>query len=368
MNLSADHILPGKDVTLTWSVNNAFSQTLQQCYGYGALSGKVPLTGSVTAKGVPAGSYTASIVCGGTETGFVRLVVGSTQITAGSGVPSVYVGQPVGLYANIANDGNPVPTGTVQFLYGTAVVGSATLGAGIASFVLPTANVPPGTYTLTAKYLGDGNYSPVASAPFSLTVLPKIATTVALTPATQTLVQGQTATFTATTGSSASGSYPDGTVNLLFGANVIATATQSSGYTASVTFSPVTSGFPAGTYSLTAQYLGSAIYQASTSSPVTVKIVNGDSITVAANPNPVPAGQSFKLTATLMGSPLPTGTVVFYAGSRDIGSTTVNGSGVATVTVAAGTLTSGSYQVTGYYAGDSNNVAITSSPVTLTVD
>jgi hypothetical protein len=101
---------------------------------------------------------------------------------------------------------------------------------------------------------------------------------------------------------------------------------------------------------------------------VTVKIVNGDSITVAANPNPVPAGQSFKLTATLMGSPLPTGTVVFYAGSRDIGSTTVNGSGVATVTVAAGTLTSGSYQITGYYAGDSNNVAITSSPVTLTVD
>jgi hypothetical protein len=345
---------------------------MQQCYGYGALSGKVALGGNLTASNVAAGIYPVSIICGGTETGFVKLTVGNTQVAASSSSSSITSGQSVGLSAAVANDGNPVPTGTVQFVSGSTVLGSTALGAGAlpgqAYFYASTAGVAPGTYSVVAKYLGDGNYAPASSAPFNVTVTPKIATTLALTPATQTLVEGQTASFTATLGSSgAYGNYPTGTINLLNGSTVVATANQSSPDLTSLTLSPVTSGIPAGTYTLTAQYLGSPYYLGSTSPPVTIKIVNGDTVTVAANPNPVPKGEGFTLTATLTGKPLPTGTVVFNAGAQDVGSATVSGSGVATVTVAAGTLASGNYQLTAYYAGDSNNVPITSSAITLTV-
>jgi hypothetical protein len=45
----------------------------------------------------------------------------------------------------------------------------------------------------------------------------------------------------------------------------------------------------------------------------------------------------------------------------------LNGSGVATVTIPAGTLAAGSYQITADYAGDSNNPATNSPAITLTV-
>ena len=56
MTLSKSHVLPGGSAQLTWQVKNAFSNTMQQCYGYGGLSGKVALSGTATVTAAETGS------------------------------------------------------------------------------------------------------------------------------------------------------------------------------------------------------------------------------------------------------------------------------------------------------------------------
>jgi len=80
----------------------------------------------------------------------------------------------------------------------------------------------------------------------------------------------------------------------------------------------------------------------------------------------VPANASFTLTATVQANK-PTGTVVFYDGSSELASATLNGSGVGQIKLPAGTLAAGTYSMTAYYAGDANNPSATSSAVSLTV-
>jgi subtilase family serine protease len=51
------------------------------------------------------------------------------------------------------------PTGTVQFLVDNAVVGTATLSSGVATYNLVTSSLTSGGHTVSAAYLGDPNYS-----------------------------------------------------------------------------------------------------------------------------------------------------------------------------------------------------------------
>jgi hypothetical protein len=96
-----------------------------------------------------------------------------------------------------------------------------------------------------------------------------------------------------------------------------------------------------------------------------VTAVDTTPVTLAISPNPVPSDMSFKLTATITGKYSPSGTVAFYVnGSQDLASGNVSNS-VATVTVPAGTLASGTYSMTAYYAGDSNNPSGTSAALTV---
>jgi hypothetical protein len=82
----------------------------------------------------------------------------------------------------------------------------------------------------------------------------------------------------------------------------------------------------------------------------------------------VPAGDNFTLSATVKNIyGTPTGSVIFSAGSTELAATTLNGSGVATATIQAGTLASGTYSITAAYAGDSKNPSGTSAPYSLTV-
>jgi len=64
-----------------------------------------------------------------------------------------------------------VPTGTVAFYYHNAVVASAPLNAsGVAAFSASSSAVPPGSYPVTAQYLGDASDSPSTSAAVTVTV------------------------------------------------------------------------------------------------------------------------------------------------------------------------------------------------------
>jgi hypothetical protein len=192
------------------------------------------------------------------------------------------------------------------------------------------------------------SYSVVlATTQTALTVAPNPA--VILTPVT----------FTATV--TGNGVTPAGSVNFLANGVVVGTSTLSGG-TATFTDSTLT----AGSYTMTAEYLGNATEATSTSPNVseTVSIIPtttvlGTASTSAANPQVV-------LVAAVINNstgPEPTGTVTFYNGTTSLGTATLSASGVATLTpnLAAGT----NYSIDAVYSGDSQHSSSTSQTISI---
>jgi CubicO group peptidase (beta-lactamase class C family) len=95
------------------------------------------------------------------------------------------------------------------------------------------------------------------------------------------------------------------------------------------------------------------------------------STTVAASPNPATVGQSVTLTATVKkssGTGSPTGSVTFKTGTTLIGSSNLNGSGVATFAASSNGLPTGSYPITASYGGDANDAVSNSTATTVTLN
>jgi YVTN family beta-propeller protein len=97
----------------------------------------------------------------------------------------------------------------------------------------------------------------------------------------------------------------------------------------------------------------------------TFNVVQAASTTaLVADVNPVVVGGAVKFTATVTsaGSTIvPTGTVTFLDGTTSIGSSALNGSAVATLTIS--TLTAGTHSITATYSGDTNFTGSTSTAV-----
>lgn len=103
-----------------------------------------------------------------------------------SATPStITAGQTTTIAASLVSVGNVVPTGTVSFVNGTSVLGTASLnGSGVATLAL--SSLATGSYTVTAAYSGDGNYAAGVSSAVALqvnaaTVTPPPVTTPPLT-------------------------------------------------------------------------------------------------------------------------------------------------------------------------------------------
>ena len=97
---------------------------------------------------------------GGTNGNSIVLteVYPSTTTVAANPTTAVY-GQPVDLTATVSGpDGDPTPTGTVDFYNGSTLLGTGTLASGIASLPSVT-SLPVGDNSITATYLGDSNYA-----------------------------------------------------------------------------------------------------------------------------------------------------------------------------------------------------------------
>jgi len=263
----------------------------------------------------------------------------------------------------------PAATGKVNFLLGSTVIGTATLVNNVATLTASTAGVPPGTYNIVASYVGDANYGPATSASVRITVLAKGTTSTALTPTTQTLLQGGSASLTATVTTNSPYGAPTGSVKFLVGTTTVGTVALAyeNSTSSSATLTASTASIAAGAYSVSASYTGDSGNLASNSNAVTVIVTPTTPVTLAISPNPVPVNTSFIMTATVKGKDSPSGTVFFHVnGTQDLASANVSG-GVAQVTVPAGMLAAGTYQITAQYAGDSNNPAGTSPAVSLTV-
>ena len=133
-------------------------------------------TASVTTTQLSAGAHTIQAVYSDPQsffsgsTGQLTQTVNasaSTTTLSTSANPSVY-GQAVTFTATVAGTGG-TPTGSVNFLDGGVVLGSATLNSGVAVY---SAALQGGTHSITAVYAGDTNFSGSTSAGVSETVNP----------------------------------------------------------------------------------------------------------------------------------------------------------------------------------------------------
>src|SRR2546422_1973861 len=124
----------------------------------------------------------------------------STATTLTSSVnPSVF-GQSVTFTATVTvtAPGAGSPTGTVNFVDGATNIGSCSLPAAAPfSCTFSTSALSVATHSITATYVGDGNFNTSTSAAVSQ-VVNKANTTTTLTSSTNPSVFGQSVTFTRT--------------------------------------------------------------------------------------------------------------------------------------------------------------------------
>ncbi len=322
-------------------------------------AGTYPVTASYAATAADSASTSTAVnmTVASAVVGTTTTVTAPAQVTDGNSATFT---------ATVAAASGATPTGTVSFSAGSTVLGTGTLSAGKATLILPSINLTPGTYPVTASYAATAADSASTSTAVNMTVASAVVGTTTTVTAPAQVTDGNSATFTATV-AAASGATPTGTVSFSAGSTVLGTGTLSAGK-ATLTLPSI--NLTAGTYPVTASYAGTTTNSASTSAAVNMTVagaVVGTTTTVTA-PAQVTAGQSATFTATVAAASgaTPTGTVSFSAGSTVLGTGTLS-AGKATLTLPSINLTAGTYPVMASYAGTTTNSASTSPAVNMTV-
>ncbi len=221
-----------------------------------------------------------------------------TTTTLSVAPSAVAEGQSATLSATVTAATGPTPSGSVSFFYNHTLLASAKLNdAGSASVSLSSANVPPGAYSIDAKYSGNSSDAASTSAPVSATVLADTTTT--LSSPTSSYVLGQPATLTAHI-TSKSGN-PAGTVAFYYGNLLLGSATLKSGSASITETIPVS--YQPGTYNVVAKYSGTSYYAPSSGS-----------FTLSLNFAIAPASAALRPSATRQFSlsPVPSAAVTWY--------------------------------------------------------
>jgi hypothetical protein len=281
----------------------------------------------------------------------------STTSTLTSSGTSLF-GQNVTLTATIAPQApaNGIPTGTVSFMDGSTQIGSSqTLSGGVATLVY--SNLPAATHSITVVYNGDTNYATSTSSPISQIVNQATPSVSVSSNLQNSAVFGQSVTLTANVTSGAG--TPTGTVTFFDGSTPIGTTQTLSNGSASINISSL----PTGSDTITAAYSGDSNFTNVTSGNFTQTINQSTSATaLSSSSNPGVSGQTVTFTATVtaagQGAGTPTGTVEFFDGSTQIGTTQTLSSGTASVSASALSLTG--HTITAVYSGDGNFLTSTS--------
>ncbi|HEY7159275.1 MAG TPA: Ig-like domain repeat protein, partial [Gemmataceae bacterium] len=184
-----------------------------------------------TTSTLPLGSHTITALYNGDGTYSsnsasmtqVIALVGSTTYLTSDGSPQP--GDPVTFTANVFVNNGDIPTGTVTFLNGTAILGTAPLtvvnGQGQATF---TTSFGTGNYAITAVYSGDHEFLGSSGSMVQSVGDPTTSvTSLLLGSSSFPSLPGQEVTFTAALNWSGP-TTPTGTVTFLDGTTVIATA------------------------------------------------------------------------------------------------------------------------------------------------
>jgi hypothetical protein len=181
---------------------------------------------------------------------------------------SPHFGDPVTLTSAVTNASSVrITSGSVSFLSGALVVGSASLdGTGTATLV--TTDLPLGTHAVTAVYNGTSSLGLSASNPTTVNVSqPLSVTAVQLSSSATTAQQGSPVTLAASISAGSGAGAPTGTVTFRSGTTSLGSVPLVNGLaTSSFT------NLPVGNDSITATYSGDANYQGSTSNSLTITI------------------------------------------------------------------------------------------------
>ncbi|MGW5699014.1 Ig-like domain repeat protein, partial [Streptomyces asiaticus] len=344
--------------------------TVTYDFGDGSPTVDVPVADGVatavhtyaTAAGSP---YTVTATYGGdahftgsvnTETHLVERALSTTTVDS-SPNPSV-TGQPVTVTATIAAvaPGAGTPTGTVSFDFGDgtgAVTAPVTGGVATIAHAYPIAF--DGSYSITAKYSGDADFT--ASTGTATQTVNPAATNTTVTSAPDPSVAGQTVTIGATVAPAVPGDgIPTGTVTFDPGDGGPAVTTPLVEGSASITHTYAsTSGSP---YTITATYSGDAGFTASTGMD-THTVGQADSVTsLVTSPDPSVPGEQVTFTSRVSaeapGAGSPTGAVTFDFGDGSPTATAPVSGGVATVTHPYPTSVGSPFSVTASYGGDAD--------------
>jgi hypothetical protein len=344
---------------------------------YQLIAAQLPAAGSYTYTASYSGDSTFSPSSGNTATPVsVGPAVGTLSATIdpatlGSGATATVTASVV-LPASLIPPSGVVEV-TVPGVAGAVYTGNLSpTGSNAASATIALPAPPAGTYQLQVACATNANFScPSTTVFLSSTAAAKIPTVTTLSASSYAVTAGQSVTLTASvTAMTAGSAAPGGTVTFTSAAQgVLGTGTVNGGV---ATFT--SASLAPGTYVLTADYSGDAIYASSAgSAPTSLVISSASSSTristatsLSLSPAMPLAGQPLLLTATVSSAttgPAPiSGTVLFYNGTSQIGSGTIM-SGVATATVTLTSTTSASF--TAAYSGDTNYLPSTSAPVVI---
>jgi uncharacterized repeat protein (TIGR03803 family) len=278
----------GTPVTVSYTVNNATSVTTQNCYLYtqpggGTFTGKATgtqvgavLSGSVSVTPPATGTYTYAVECAGSYAGIspvltvTGLAAAATKTVLAVSPNPVNIGSTVTLTATVTRTSESgTPTGSVSFEYAGVVLATVNLNpSGVAALPANTGTYGAATYPVTAHYNPDSQ--DMASVSNSVNVVLKYATTTTLTVSPTTVTVPGNVTITVHVMQKTGTGTPGGTVTIYAdGTPEIANVKLTNG---SVVLTVPTTGFPNGTYSVTAGYNGTAAENTSTSSAVNVTL------------------------------------------------------------------------------------------------
>jgi hypothetical protein len=204
--------------------------------------------------------------------------------------------------------------------------------------------VSPGTYTYRVKAVNSFGSS-AYDGPVTATVNQVKTTTTVVTDGSPSLV-GDTVTFTATvTPAAAASAVMKGDVTFTANGGISVIPVVSG--VATLT----TSDLPAGTFSVTADYSGDAVFLASSASVSQAVDKRASTTTVTSSLNPSIYGDAVTFTMTVAPSPATaTGTVQLVVDGVSAGSPVSLVSGSATATLSS--LAAGTHTITAVYSGD----------------
>jgi hypothetical protein len=145
--------------------------------------GSYPITPSVTGINLTNYSVTA-------QSGVLTVTPAGTTVTLSASSATANAAANVSLTATVLSTAAGVPTGSVQFLDGSAVLGNGVLNAqGVGTYT--TSSLASGPHQITAVYAGDTNFTGSSSSQSTITIGSPGYTLLA-NPASLTLKAGQT--------------------------------------------------------------------------------------------------------------------------------------------------------------------------------